>query len=117
MRERPMNAFVAHALRESERSPRQRGSRRASAPCVLPRRLSIDELAALAAAGDMEAVGRLYDELVGPIYRYVAVRIHRREDVEDLTQVVFERIVDACRATAPPAVHSRRGHSGSRATR
>jgi RNA polymerase sigma-70 factor (ECF subfamily) len=30
---------------------------------------------------------------VAPIYRYVAVRVHRREDAEDLTQLVFERIV------------------------
>ena len=48
-----------------------------------------------AAAGDVEAVGRLYDALVGPIYRYVAVRVRRREDAEDLTQLVFERIVAA----------------------
>ncbi|MGH2381810.1 MAG: sigma-70 family RNA polymerase sigma factor, partial [Candidatus Limnocylindria bacterium] len=36
---------------------------------------------------------RLYDALVGPIYRYVAVRVRRREDAEDLTHLVFERIV------------------------
>ena len=45
--------------------------------------------------GDMEAVGRLYDALVGPIYRYVAVRVRRREDAEDLTHLVFERIFGA----------------------
>jgi RNA polymerase sigma-70 factor, ECF subfamily len=88
-----MSAFVAHALRESERRRVSEAAERASAPRVLPRSLSIDELAALASAGDVEAVGRLYDGMVGPIYRYVAVRIHRREDVEDLTQLVFERIV------------------------
>lgn len=56
---------------------------------------SIDELAVAATAGDVGAVGRLYDALVGPIYRYVAVRVRRREDAEDLTHIVFERIVGA----------------------
>jgi RNA polymerase sigma-70 factor (ECF subfamily) len=53
----------------------------------------IDTLARAASGGDVTAVGLLYDELVGPIYRYVAVRVRRREDAEDLTQLVFERIV------------------------
>ena len=52
-----------------------------------------DELARAASAGNLEAVARLYDHLVGPIYRYVALRVSRREDAEDLTQLVFERIV------------------------
>ena len=56
---------------------------------------SLDDVARAATAGDVEAVGRLYDELVGPIYRYVAVRVRRREDAEDLTHLVFERIVAA----------------------
>lgn len=85
-----MNAFVAEALREADR-------RRAGEPAVerraLDPTLSIDQLAAAASAGDVEAVGLLYDSLVGPIYRYVAVRVQRREDAEDLTQLVFERIV------------------------
>lgn len=56
---------------------------------------TIDQLAVAATSGDVEAVGRLYDALVGPIYRYVAVRVRRREDAEDLTHLVFERIVSA----------------------
>lgn len=56
---------------------------------------SVDELAVAAQAGDIEALGRLYDQLVAPIYRYVALRVRRREDAEDLTQLVFERIVGA----------------------
>jgi RNA polymerase sigma-70 factor, ECF subfamily len=56
---------------------------------------ALDDIARAATAGDVEAVGRLYDELVGPIYRYVAVRVRRREDAEDLTHLVFERIVAA----------------------
>jgi RNA polymerase sigma-70 factor (ECF subfamily) len=54
---------------------------------------SIDELAMAAVGGDVEAVGRLCDGLVEPIYRYVAMRLRRREDAEDVTQLVFERIV------------------------
>lgn len=90
MRERPLNAFVAQALREADR---RRPVDAQAPPRVLERRLSIDQLASAAAAGDAEAVGRLYDGLVAPIYRYVALRVHRREDAEDLTQLVFERIV------------------------
>jgi RNA polymerase sigma-70 factor (ECF subfamily) len=56
---------------------------------------TIDELARAATAGDVEAVGRLYDALFGPVYRYVALRIRRREDAEDVTHLVFERIVTA----------------------
>ena len=85
-----MNAFVAQALREADR-------RRATEAAIPPRLLgapqTIDQLAVAAAAGDAESLGRLYDSLVAPIYRYVAMRVHRREDAEDLTQLVFERIV------------------------
>jgi RNA polymerase sigma-70 factor, ECF subfamily len=56
---------------------------------------TVDDLARAATAGDTEAVGRLYDALVDSIYRYVAVRLRRREDAEDVTQLVFERIVAA----------------------
>ena len=62
---------------------------------TLGRDLSVDELALAATAGDTDAVGRLYDALVGPIYRYVALRVRRREDAEDVTHLVFERIVAA----------------------
>ena len=48
-----------------------------------------------ATGGDVEAVGRLYDALVEPVYRYIAMRLRRREDAEDVTQLVFERIVAA----------------------
>ncbi len=89
MRERPMSAFVAQALREAELlSPGTEAPPRPAQATV-----GVDELAIAAAAGDVDAVGRLYDALVGPIYRYVAVRVYRREDAEDLTQLVFERIV------------------------
>jgi RNA polymerase sigma-70 factor (ECF subfamily) len=56
---------------------------------------SVDDLAVAATGGDVEAVGRLYDALVEPVYRYIAMRLRRREDAEDVTQLVFERIVGA----------------------
>lgn len=69
-----------------------------SASAVRPVRVplegsGIDELARAAGAGEAEAMGLLYDELVRPIYRYIALRVRGREDAEDLTQLVFERIV------------------------
>jgi len=88
-----MSAFVAQALRDSELRRVREAAERSAAPRVTTKARGIDELAVAAAAGDVEAVGRLYDQMVAPIYRYVAVRVHRREDVEDLTQLVFERIV------------------------
>jgi RNA polymerase sigma-70 factor, ECF subfamily len=97
MPERQLSAFVVQALREAERRPPVAGT--AERPIPLPARdgagapAGVDELAAAAARGSTEAVGQLYDALVGPIYRYVAVRVQRREDAEDLTQLVFERIV------------------------
>mgnify|MGYP000188555021 CR=1 FL=1 len=60
-----------------------------------PAAADLDELAIAATAGDVDAVGRLYDLLVVPIHRYVALRVRRREDAEDITQLVFERIVIA----------------------
>lgn len=82
-------SFVAEALRDAE-------LRRADAPAVpatAAREAGVNELAAAAAAGSADAVARLYDALVEPIYRYVAMRVRSREDAEDITQLVFERIV------------------------
>lgn len=89
MREQPLDYVLSGPYAEPER-------RRAARPASGPRTIddaSVDTLARAAAAGDVHAVGSLYDELVGPIYRYVALRIRRREDAEDITQLVFERIV------------------------
>ena len=62
---------------------------------ALPADASLDEIARAASLGDVEAVARLYDHLIGPIYRYVAIRLRTREDAEDVTALVFERIVGA----------------------
>lgn len=85
MRERPLSATLRPTFVDGEvRSP---------PASALADDATVDQLAVAATTGDVEAVGRLYDALVGPIYRYVAVRVRRREDAEDLTHLVFERIV------------------------
>jgi RNA polymerase sigma-70 factor (ECF subfamily) len=89
-----MNAFLAQALREARlRGPVADVERTTTTALDVSDGVGVNTLARAAAGGDAEAVGRLYDALVGPIYRYVATRVRRREDAEDLTQVVFERIV------------------------
>jgi hypothetical protein len=94
MRERPMNAFLAQALRDAHARRATAGDAAADARAadgaaadaaaadarVAVRRdaAGLDALAMAAGRGDVEALGRLYDTLVGPIYRYVAVRVRRR---------------------------------------
>ena len=56
---------------------------------------SLDRLVELAQAGDAEAFGRIFDEFHGPIYRFVASRVGRPSDAEDLTQSVFVRAFEA----------------------
>lgn len=87
MRERRLSAIIATTLVDGARAEAARPATAGDA--------GVDELAIAATAGDVEAVGRLYDAMVGPIYRYVAVRVRGREDAEDLTHLVFERIVGA----------------------
>jgi RNA polymerase sigma-70 factor (ECF subfamily) len=88
MTDRPLSAALRGTI--AEREPAS-----ARAAHAHPSDEPLDALAVAATDGDVEAVGRLYDALVGPVYRYVAVRVRRREDAEDLTQLVFERIVGA----------------------
>ena len=88
MRERPLSATLRPTFVDGDIRTRP-------IPSPLTDDATVDELALAATTGDIEAVGRLYDALVGPIYRYVAVRVRRREDAEDLTHLVFERIFGA----------------------
>ena len=88
MRDRPLSATLRPTFVEGHLRP-------PPVPSSLAADATVDELAIAATSGNIEAVGRLYDLLVGPIYRYVAVRVRRREDAEDLTHIVFERIVGA----------------------
>jgi RNA polymerase sigma-70 factor (ECF subfamily) len=88
MRERPLSATLRPTFVDGDFRARPVSS-------SLADDATVDQLAFAATSGDIEAVGRLYDTLVGPIYRYVAVRVRRREDAEDLTHLVFERIFGA----------------------
>ena len=56
---------------------------------------SLDRLVADAKRGDTEAFGRIFDEYAGPIYRFIASRVSRPSDAEDLTQVVFVKALEA----------------------
>ena len=89
MTDRPLSATLRPTLVDGARRARATEGVHAGEAA------SVDELAVAATEGDVEAVGRLYDALVEPIYRYVAMRLRRREDAEDVTQLVFERIVTA----------------------
>ncbi len=88
MRERSLEAILRATLVDAD-------AQRRVAPAPLTDQPTVDELAIAATQGDVEAVGRLYDALFDPIYRYVAVRVRHREDAQDVTQLVFERIVGA----------------------
>ena len=56
---------------------------------------SLDRLVADAKRGNTEAFGRIFDEYAGPIYRFIASRVSRPSDAEDLTQLVFVKALEA----------------------
>jgi len=56
---------------------------------------AIEELVAAAKAGDAGAFGRLFDHFHEPVYRYVAARVRRPSDAEDLAQLVFVKALEA----------------------
>ena len=56
---------------------------------------TLDRLVADAKRGDTQAFGRIFDEYAGPIYRFIASRVNRPSDAEDLTQLVFVKALEA----------------------
>ena len=56
---------------------------------------AIEGLVTAAKAGDSEALGRLFDRYHEPVHRYIAARVRRPSDAEDLAQVVFVKALEA----------------------
>jgi RNA polymerase sigma-70 factor (ECF subfamily) len=56
---------------------------------------TLDRLVAEAKRGDPEAFAGIFDAYAGPIYRFIASRVNRPSDAEDLTQLVFVKALEA----------------------
>jgi RNA polymerase sigma-70 factor, ECF subfamily len=56
---------------------------------------TLDRLVKEAQGGDPNAFGQIFDEFHGPIYRFIASRVGRPSDAEDLTQLVFVKALEA----------------------
>ena len=56
---------------------------------------AVERLVSEAQAGDAWAFGRLFDHYHLPVYRYIASRVRRPSDAEDLTQLVFVKALEA----------------------
>ena len=56
---------------------------------------AIERLVAEAQQGDSWAFGVIFDHYHESIYRFIASRVHRPSDAEDLTQLVFVKVLEA----------------------
>ena len=61
---------------------------------------AIERLVAAAQQGDPEAFGALFDHYYGPVYRFVAARVGRPSDAEDLAQLVRDMSVASAETIA-----------------
>lgn len=55
----------------------------------------IEDLVTAAKSGDAEAFGRIFDHYHEAVHRYIAARIRRPSDAEDLAQLVFVKALEA----------------------
>ena len=56
---------------------------------------ALERLVREAQAGDAYAFGRIFDAFHEPVYRFIASRVSRPTDAEDLTQLVFVKALEA----------------------
>ena len=56
---------------------------------------AIEDLVAAAKSGDVEAFGRIFDHYHEAVHRYIAARVRRPSDAEDLAQLVFVKALEA----------------------
>jgi RNA polymerase sigma-70 factor (ECF subfamily) len=56
---------------------------------------ALERLVVRARDGDADAFGELFDRYHVPVYRYIASRVARPSDAEDLTQTVFVKALEA----------------------
>jgi RNA polymerase sigma-70 factor (ECF subfamily) len=56
---------------------------------------TLNRLVAEAKRGDRDAFGRIFDAYAAPVHRFIASRVKRPSDAEDLTQLVFVKALEA----------------------
>ena len=56
---------------------------------------AVERLVQEAQRGDPWAFGRIFDTYNEQVYRFIASRVHRPSDAEDLTQLVFVKVLEA----------------------
>jgi RNA polymerase sigma-70 factor (ECF subfamily) len=56
---------------------------------------ALERLVERARSGDADAFGQIFDHYHEPVYRYIASRVRRPADAEDLTQTVFVKALEA----------------------
>src|SRR3954462_1382280 len=56
---------------------------------------TIDRLVGLAQGGDLQAFGSIFDAYHASVYRFIAARVGRPSDAEDLAQLVFVKALEA----------------------